>query len=77
MKTKIFQTINIDDEKYINSLIKIYPYIELRLDYITKTNIENIFTKKNDKNEIIATIPIKGTNNEYAFAVLNLSLIHI
>lgn len=71
MKTKIFQTINIDDEKYINSLIKIYPYIELRLDYITKTNIENIFTKKNDKNEIIATIPIKGTNNEYAFAVLN------
>jgi len=71
MKTKIFQTINIDDEKYISSLIKTYPYIELRLDYITKTNIKNIFTKKNDKNEIISTIPIKGKNNKYAFSVLN------
>jgi len=70
MKTKIFQTINIDDEKYINSLIKNYPYIELRLDYITKTNLDNIFTQKNDKNEIITTLPIDGTNNTYAFAVL-------
>jgi len=70
MKTKIFQTINIDDEKYINSLIKNYPYIELRLDYIAKTNLDNIFTQKNDKNEIIATLPIDGTNNTYAFAVL-------
>ncbi|HOY90442.1 MAG TPA: type I 3-dehydroquinate dehydratase, partial [Bacteroidales bacterium] len=70
MKTKIFQTINIDDEKYINSLVKNYPYIELRLDYIAKTNLDNIFTQKNDKNEIIATLPIDGTNNTYAFAVL-------
>ena len=70
MKTKIFQTINIDDEKYINSSIKNYPYIELRLDYITKTNLDNIFTQKNDKNKIIATLPIDGTNNTYAFAVL-------
>jgi len=70
MKTKIFQTINIDDEKYINSLVKNYPYIELRLDYITKTNLDNIFTQKNDYNEIIATLPIDRTNNTYAFAVL-------
>ncbi len=70
MKTKIFQTINIDDEKHINSLVRTYPYIELRLDYITKTNLENIFKQKNDQNEIIATLPINGTNNTYAFAVI-------
>ena len=71
MKTKIFQTINIDDEKYINSSIKNYPYIELRLDYITKTNLDNIFTQKNDYNEIITTIPIKDAKNEYAIMTLN------
>ncbi len=71
MKTKIFQTINIDDEKYINSLIKNYPYIELRLDYIAKTNLDNIFTQKNDYNEIITTIPIKDAKNEYAIMTLN------
>jgi 3-dehydroquinate dehydratase type I len=71
MKTKIFQTINIDDEEYIKTLIKNYPYIELRLDYIIKTNIDNIFAQKNNTNEIITTLPIKETNKKFAYAILN------
>lgn len=71
MKTKIFQTINLDNEEYIKSLIKNYSYIELRLDYITKTNIDNIFEEKNNKTEIIATLPILETNKTYAYITLS------
>jgi 3-dehydroquinate dehydratase len=69
MKTKIFQTITIDDIEYIISKIKSYPFIELRLDHILHLDFKFIFSKTNN-NEIISTMQINKKNKQRAIDLL-------